>query len=201
MLDRDPLAGSACTEDALLTTSLDGRVLGWSRGAQSLFGWREREILGRPLDDLLHEKHRAIDRQTVVDASAGHVVRDTVVKFVRRDAAVLSCLQTTVPLRDMGGRIHAVVRIVFDLTPLQDAERALRRMKLELDAVSGSAPTAPAESGATALAKSVRAERDRTRAQYQRSVASEARRIRVLADELAQRAVPGAASSGRALAV
>jgi PAS domain S-box-containing protein len=172
----EPELPPARPHDALVTTSLAGRVLGWSRGAAALFGWREREILGRPLDELLHEKHRAVDAQTVSEAGAGHCVRDTMVKYVRRDGAVLACLQTTIPLRDATGRVTAVVRIIFDLTSLREAERALRRMSAQVaELASGGGAETPA--AGSELARAVRLERERTREQYLRVVEGEARQL------------------------
>src|SRR5262245_38840874 len=111
----EPELPPAQARDAVVTTSLAGRVLGWSRGAAALFGWREREILGRPIEELLHEKHRTVDAQTVNEVTTGRCVRDAMVKYVRRDGAVLACLQTALPMRDATGRVSAVVRILFDM--------------------------------------------------------------------------------------
>jgi PAS domain S-box-containing protein len=176
----DSHAPARLERDVLITTSLDGRVLGWSRGAQALFGWRELEILGRPVTELVHEKHRSIDEQTVAEARAGRSVRDAIVKFVRRDGAALACMQTLVPMRDATGRVSAVVRIVFDLTSLREAERSLRRMRAQIDELAG--PSGVGERMASSeLARTVRDERERTRRQFLRVVGGEARQ---LAEEL-----------------
>jgi PAS domain S-box-containing protein len=38
--------------DALIAISLDGRVRSWNRGAQAMFGYTDREAIGRGIDDL-----------------------------------------------------------------------------------------------------------------------------------------------------
>lgn len=172
----DPQLPHPNANDALITSSLgdsrdSGRVLGFSRGAQALFGWREREILGRPVSELLHEKHCAIDAQTVAEASRGHCVRDTIVKCVRRDGSVLACLQTLLPMRDLTGRVSSVLRIVFDLTSLREAERAMRRMLAQVHELARDAAVRPASG--SELAREVRRECDRTREQFLRIVAGE----------------------------
>ena len=179
----DEAAGSR-PQDALITTSLDGRVLGWSRGAQALFGWREREILGRPLAELLHEKHRAVDAQSLADVSGGAIVRDTLVKYVRRDGAVLACLQTMLPLRDAGGRVNGTVRLVFDLSSLQEAERALRRMVAQVREIAQASGADPA-GGHGDLGRTLQAERRRTRSAFLDVVGGEAQRLTGLLRELA----------------
>ncbi len=180
-------------QDALITTALDGRLLGWSRGAQALFGWREREILGRPLAELLHEKHRAVDAQNLSDVSAGATVRDTLLKYVRRDGAILSCLQTMLPLRDAGGRVNGTARLVFDLSAIQEAERALRRMVAQVREIAQGAAGEPAHGGGE-LARALDLERRRTRSAFLDVVGSEAGRLHGLLEELQQETAPGAAS-------
>jgi len=186
--------------DAIVTSSLAGKVVGWSRGAVALLGWREREILGRPLEELVHETHRAGDVQTVAEVAAGHRVRDAMVKLVRRDGAVLDCLQSALPLRDATGRVTAVVRVVFDLSGLREAERALRRVVAQLrDRAPGPVGTSPAGSAA---ADDLRGECERARDRYLQVVEREARRIAVdLGDELAMIAAAARAARPDAFAV
>jgi protein-histidine pros-kinase len=51
----DALAGRLVDEspDALLALSLDGRVLFWNRGAETIFGFAAAEAVGRMLDELI----------------------------------------------------------------------------------------------------------------------------------------------------
>ena len=165
--------------DALVTTSLDGRVLGWSRGAQALFGWREREILGRPFADLIHEKHRANDAQTVAEAGAGKPARGAEQKFLRRDGAVLACVQTVIPRHDAAGRVRSVIRIVFDLSALKESERALHRMRAQLaELARGAADGGGAQvAGASELSRTVRREVEQTREHFLRVVEGLAREL------------------------
>lgn len=186
-------AAVARPQDALITTSLEGRVLGWSRGAQALFHWREREILGRPLAELLHEKHQSIDAQNLAEVASGTTVRDTVVKYVRRDAAVLRCLQTMLPLRDLGGRVNGTARLIFDLSALQEAERALRALTAEVRQLA--AAGSPEGAGHGELARQVARERERTRLHYLDIVGGETARWHELLDQLASAGTAAAAGA------
>src|SRR5262245_46607951 len=172
--------------DALIVTSLDGRILSWSRGAEALFGWREGEAVGRPYVQLVDPRHRLIDAQCVAEVAAGHCVRDTIVKQVRSDSAVFSCLQTLVPMRDATGRVTAVQRIFFDLSSVQEAAVGVGR------AVTGVREGASwgADPVGRGIGRSERErERERTRAEYLKAVTSEARRLGELLDELVDAAV------------
>jgi PAS domain S-box-containing protein len=185
-------------EDALITTSLDGRVLGWSRGAQALYQWREREIVGRPVGELLHEKHQSLDAQNLADVAAGATVRDTVIKCVRKDGAVLRCLQTMLPLRDAAGRVNGTARMVFDLSALQDAERAIRATVAQVRELAEAAPSGGAQQGE--IASEVAGERERTRRHWLGIVAGEASRLCELLTPLASGKAEGATAGTAAAA-
>jgi PAS domain S-box-containing protein len=163
--------------DAVIATSLDGRILSWSRGAQALFGWREHEVICRPFDELVDPRHHSVVAQSVAEVVAGKCVRGAIVKQRRNDDAVLYCLQTMVPMRDATGRVSAVLRIVFDLYSVQEAERAVRRALAQVREVA-SGGEEPFGRGL------IHDERERTRAEYLRAIAAEARRIGGLLDEL-----------------
>src|SRR5258705_109576 len=58
------------TPDALIATSLDGKVLYWNRGAEATFGYSSEEAVGRSLNDLIVppeqlEEEQAIQRQAI----------------------------------------------------------------------------------------------------------------------------------------
>lgn len=54
--------------DALLAISMDGTLLAWNRGAESLFGYSADEAIGRSIENLLvPEEHRAEARRALSD--------------------------------------------------------------------------------------------------------------------------------------
>src|ERR1043166_2889442 len=54
----DRLVGGS--PDGLFAVSLEGRILSWNRGAQTIFGYTPEEAIGQLIDELLvPEEHRA----------------------------------------------------------------------------------------------------------------------------------------------
>lgn len=51
------LAQSA--NDAIISADSDGAIISWNRGAQAIFGFTEKEIIGKPLTLLIPERYRA----------------------------------------------------------------------------------------------------------------------------------------------
>ncbi len=171
--------------DAIITTSLDGRILFWSPGAKALLGYREREVVGRPIAKILPEKYQRLDLINVEEVTLGHSVRNTMVKHVREDGTTVRCLQTMLPIRDGSQKIVATLRIILDLSSTMDARLALQKsiaQVAELAADPGlNLPVSPHSSSS---ARHYRGERVRTIQEYLRVVESETDQLQVLLDEL-----------------
>lgn len=54
-----------CAYDAIITVDADQRIRFMNAAAQRMFGWREEDIVGQPLELLMPEAHRARHRQYV----------------------------------------------------------------------------------------------------------------------------------------
>ncbi|PTL82574.1 PAS domain S-box protein [Vitiosangium sp. GDMCC 1.1324] len=59
--------------DAVISVDEEQHIVIYNEGAESIFGWRSDEILGRPLDILLPERFREIHRQHMREFAAGPV--------------------------------------------------------------------------------------------------------------------------------
>lgn len=59
--------------DAIISVDGAQNIVIYNEGAESIFGWRRDEILGKPLDLLLPERFREIHRQHLRDFAAGSV--------------------------------------------------------------------------------------------------------------------------------
>jgi PAS domain S-box-containing protein len=44
--------------DAIVTADTEGRIVGWNKGAQDIFGYEPREVTGKPLTVLMPERYR-----------------------------------------------------------------------------------------------------------------------------------------------
>ena len=56
--------------EGIISTDGQGNIVFWNRGAQSIFGYREDEIIGRPLDLLLAERSKGVLRAMLDCASS-----------------------------------------------------------------------------------------------------------------------------------
>ena len=109
----------ASAEDAIHGTTLDGRILGWNRGAERLYGYTAEEVVGRPVamlcpPDRLDEARQFLDR-----VGQGQVVRQIETLRVRKDGCVIEVELTISPVRDAAGRVIGALSITRDTSERQ----------------------------------------------------------------------------------
>jgi two-component system CheB/CheR fusion protein len=108
--------------DAIISHSLDGRIVSWNLGAERLFGYTEAEARGQDLrlvvpDDLQGETAHLIDATTKgLDVPPFETVRRT------KDGRRLNVLVSVAPIRSERGIITGASVITLDITARKEAE-------------------------------------------------------------------------------
>ncbi|HWS89918.1 MAG TPA: PAS domain S-box protein [Pyrinomonadaceae bacterium] len=93
-----------------------------------LLGYRQKELLGRTLDELMHPEDHAASLK-LFDALLGGDVPEytTEIRLARKDGATLWALVTASLIRDRRGRPTHAILIVQDIDERRRVEGALRR--------------------------------------------------------------------------
>ena len=120
--------------DAIIAADSDGRVTFWNNGAQNLFGYREDEILGRPLTVLMPERYRDAHLRGLerVRSTGEH---GTTGKTLEVDGLRKDGMEFPVELRlatwAVGGRTFysGIVRDVTERRRAEDARRQEGQMR------------------------------------------------------------------------
>lgn len=111
---------------AVILTNVDGIVEYWNEAAETLYGWRADEAIGRNIGEMVvsvsqHEYGAQIMRQVI----AGHpwsgefLVR-------RRDGTEFSAFVNNTPFFDRAGQVVGVIGITADISELKAVEQRLR---------------------------------------------------------------------------
>jgi PAS domain S-box-containing protein len=131
---RDALAAIVrSTTDAVVGKTTDGVVTSWNAGAERLYGYSAREMIGQPLN-LLAPPGKADEILRLTElARAGQIVEDYETRRVHRDGRLLDVSLTLAPIRDDAGIVIGVSTIARDITRRKDAERALRESEARLE--------------------------------------------------------------------
>ncbi|HEX3825471.1 MAG TPA: EAL domain-containing protein [Mycobacteriales bacterium] len=125
---------SSC--DAILTTASNGTILTWNRGAEELFGFSAREVVGRDFSRLQPAGTRPEMHSILLTIWAGGTVRGLETVRYRKDGARISVSLTVSPIFDNDGRIIAASAIVRDISDRRRLEQELTRQAMH-DALTG----------------------------------------------------------------
>ena len=112
------------------------RVIGWSRGAQRVFGWPADAVLGRPIDEfgwLTPGDADAIRSQVLTMLSQGQRRTEWVYKCRRKDGAVLDCEWHCAALLEIAGGPVSVNAQILDVTERRRAEETQQLLIGELN--------------------------------------------------------------------
>ncbi len=115
------------TDDAVISLSLDDRILSWNRGAERIYGYAAGEIVGQPVARLAPPGDGAAWRALAARLAAGEAVQTLETEGLRRDGRRIDVALTLSLLRDAAGRVLGAATIARDITQRKQAEAALRR--------------------------------------------------------------------------
>jgi PAS domain S-box-containing protein len=128
------------SDDAIVSKTLDGRILSWNAGASRIFGYTAEEVIGRPITIIippeLHEEEQRILEQVRAGQRIEHF--DTI--RIAKDGRRVFISLTVSPVRDSRGVIIGASKVARDVSERKRAEQALleseRRLATEADALA-----------------------------------------------------------------
>jgi PAS domain S-box-containing protein len=110
------------SDDAIVSTNLDGIITTWNKSAERGFGHRSEEVIGTPITILIPP-----ERHHEKDAILEHIRRgertdhfETI--CLRRDGQLIHVSMTMSPMRDADGMVVGVSRITRDITERKERE-------------------------------------------------------------------------------
>lgn len=111
------------SDDAILATTLDGRIMTWNPGAERLYGYTRAEVVGKQVSMLHGRRHNdGILFQRI--ANGERVSRLETVNLTK-DGRQIDVSLTVSPILDQSGRIVSASTIAHDITD----RKLLDRMK------------------------------------------------------------------------
>jgi len=123
---------------AIIFGDKEGLVRLWNAGAEAMFGWSASEVLGKSMDLIIPEKHRARHWEGYF-----HVMKTGLTKYgqgvlavpaLTKDGRRISVEFNIALLKDADGRVLGAAASIQDVTARWERDKALRARLAELEA-------------------------------------------------------------------
>ena len=128
------------SDDAIIGEDLNGIILSWNRGAEKIYGYSAREMVGKPIFSLASDSERERTSKLLEKVKSGRKVAHYEAQRTKKDGTKIDILVTLSPIKNVDGEITGISAIVRDITERKKAERALAESEERLNATIKSSP-------------------------------------------------------------
>ncbi len=122
--------------DAVISTDLEGRISSWNNAAESVYGWKADEVMGKPLADVVRSEYVETSETFVRQQ---YIIRGywrAEVKQHRRDGRELYVLSSVAVVRDQREAMIGLVTVNHDITTRKMTELNLQAYVRQLAALT-----------------------------------------------------------------
>ena len=128
------------SDDAIVGKTLEGIVTSWNSGAEQVYGYTAREMIGRPITRLVPPDRLEEWRQLTEQVLRGEPVRRFETMRLRKDGQRIHVSLTLSPIKDATGAMIGLSAIARDITERKQAELALRESEERFRTMADTAP-------------------------------------------------------------
>lgn len=106
----------ACSDDAILSETLDGIITSWNAGAQRVYGYSAEEAVGQHVSMLAPPDRKNQTQQMLVRVARGERIEHFETMRIRKDGQPIYISLSISPLRNEVGQVTGLSTIARDLT-------------------------------------------------------------------------------------
>jgi PAS domain S-box-containing protein len=115
-----------CSEDAIVSMTVDGIVVSWNPGAERLYGYLAEEMIGRPVSVLFAPEHYPEYQQIMEKVRHGERLPAYDTTRRRKDGTDITVSVDICPIEVRDGGIIGVSKIAHDITRMKQLEEQFR---------------------------------------------------------------------------
>jgi diguanylate cyclase (GGDEF)-like protein/PAS domain S-box-containing protein len=115
-----------CSDDAIVSKTLDGLVTSWNSGAQSIFGYTEQEMLGKSMLVLFPPERIGEEAFILKQVRSGAQVDHFETERLHKNGNRIQVSVTISPIRDREGVVIGASKIARDITQKVKLEASAR---------------------------------------------------------------------------
>jgi PAS domain S-box-containing protein len=129
------------SDDAIISETLDGIIVSWNPGAERLYGYKEEEIVGRPLSLLVPPGSRTLNPSIRARLREGEGLEHYETTCLHKNGHRITVSIAISPVKDSAGKVVGASVIARDITEQRRAETALRESEERFRVALKNAPT------------------------------------------------------------
>jgi PAS domain S-box-containing protein len=121
------------SNDAVIISTLDGRITGWNHGAETAYGYSKAEACRLDLRQILPDKHKHTVAEVSKQVLAGEDIAPYESQRITRDGRVLDVEVTVTPLGDEFAAMMEIARTERDITSRLQKDEEIRKLNADLE--------------------------------------------------------------------
>ena len=115
------------SNDAIITTALDGTITGWNRAAEHLFGFTAAEAVGNRIDIIVPSDRRTETRQILDRIASGEAIEHFETLRLHKDGREVEVSLGISPIRSAAGKIVGISKTARDIGDSRRTQKALNQ--------------------------------------------------------------------------
>lgn len=121
------------SDDAIMSTTLDGTVTTWNQGAEHIFGYTANEIVGKPVDILIPEALLDEEKIMMKRLAKGESFKHFETIRLRKNGTRMYASLTVSPLRDALGEVVSASVVLRDVSDRVRAREEIEQLNATLE--------------------------------------------------------------------
>jgi PAS domain S-box-containing protein len=104
------------SDDAIISKNLDGIITSWNSGAERVFGYTAKEVIGQPITIVIPQERQAEERTILSRIRRGERIDHFETVRQRKQGSLINVSLTVSPVKDAAGKIVGASKIARDIT-------------------------------------------------------------------------------------
>jgi PAS domain S-box-containing protein len=123
-------------DDAIIGKDLEGNITSWNNGAEAIYGYNAKEILGKSLSLLMPPGHSEEDKELLTKRSSVELIKNYETQRRRKDGKIIDISLTISPIKDSSEKIIGSSTIARDISEKKKLESVVVNAKNTAEATN-----------------------------------------------------------------
>ncbi len=121
------------SNDGIIGKDLNGTILNWNKGAERLFGYSEKEMIGCSITKLIPHDLLKEEKQIIESIKRNEPIQHFETRRIKKDKQLIDVSVTISPILDIKGNIVGASKVVRDITERKRAEEEIKLLNSQLE--------------------------------------------------------------------